>query len=91
MEKMPMKLKKIQIVLIIVIVATMVAGTVAFAKGKPQKPDDDYCKWSDLNCLDVWIPVICNDGVIYSNACYAMRACATGCVPYGDPIPVLPL
>lgn len=38
--------------------------------------------WRDINCLDVWDPVICSDGKIYSNACYAYRACATGCVPY---------
>jgi len=35
-------------------------------------------------CLDVWQPVICSDGQIYSNYCYAAQACATGCVPYGD-------
>lgn len=35
-------------------------------------------------CLDVWQPVICSDGRIYSNFCYAAKACATGCVPYGD-------
>jgi hypothetical protein len=38
----------------------------------------------DINCLDVWKPVKCSNGVIYSNSCYAYRACATGCVPYGD-------
>lgn len=33
-------------------------------------------------CPDVWNPVICSDGRIYSNMCYARRACATGCVYY---------
>jgi hypothetical protein len=32
-------------------------------------------------CLDVWNPVTCSNGVTYSNACYAARACATGCGP----------
>lgn len=32
-------------------------------------------------CLDVWDPVICSNGVVYSNSCYAARACATGCGP----------
>lgn len=36
-------------------------------------------------CLDVWRPVICSNGQVYSNDCYAARACATGCVPYGGP------
>lgn len=31
------------------------------------------------NCLAVWDPVQCANGVIYSNLCYAQRACATGC------------
>jgi len=34
------------------------------------------------SCLDVWDPVICADGRIYSNRCYARRACAKGCVAY---------
>lgn len=38
----------------------------------------------NIECLDVWDPVICDNGVVYSNDCYAYRACATGCVPYGD-------
>lgn len=37
-----------------------------------------------FECPDVWDPVICDGGVVYSNACYARRACATGCVPFGD-------
>ena len=38
----------------------------------------------DIGCLDVWDPVICSNGQVYSNSCYAYRACATGCVPYGS-------
>ncbi len=41
------------------------------------------CPIPKFDCLDVWDPVICDGGVIFSNACYAARACATGCVPYG--------
>lgn len=33
-------------------------------------------------CLDVYLPVICSNGFVYSNSCYAAKACATGCVPY---------
>jgi hypothetical protein len=35
-------------------------------------------------CPDVWNPVICSNGQIYSNGCYANLAHATGCVPWGD-------
>jgi hypothetical protein len=34
-------------------------------------------------CLDVWRPVICPNGQVYSNSCYASKACQTNCVPYG--------
>jgi hypothetical protein len=34
-------------------------------------------------CPDVYQPVICSNGHVYSNSCYASKACATGCVPYG--------
>jgi hypothetical protein len=34
-------------------------------------------------CLDVWRPVICSNGQVYSNDCYAARACQYGCVPWG--------
>ena len=39
------------------------------------------CPRPGVYCLDVWDPVTCDNGVTYSNACYAYRACATGCVP----------
>lgn len=32
-------------------------------------------------CLDVWDPVICPNGQVYSNDCYAAKACQTGCTP----------
>jgi hypothetical protein len=34
-------------------------------------------------CLDVWRPVLCPNGQVYSNSCYASKACQTNCVPYG--------
>jgi len=35
-------------------------------------------------CPDLYAPVICNNGKVYPNQCYADRAKAKGCVPYGD-------
>lgn len=37
-------------------------------------------------CPDVWDPVICSNGQVYSNYCYASKAKAKGCVPFGDDI-----
>ena len=42
----------------------------------------------DILCTDIYDPVICDNGQIYGNGCYAFRDCATGCVPYGDGGPV---
>ena len=66
--------------------ASDLKGFVAWAKGKP-KPSK--CPNSKIFCLDVWDPVVCDDGVTYSNQCYADRACATGCESAGGgPVPL---
>ncbi|MGH7244254.1 MAG: hypothetical protein ACREJD_12645 [Phycisphaerales bacterium] len=36
-------------------------------------------------CPDVYAPVICSNGYVYGNGCYAFLAGATNCVPYTDP------
>lgn len=37
-------------------------------------------------CPAVYAPVICDNGRIYSNSCWASVAGATGCVPLWPPI-----
>jgi hypothetical protein len=66
--------------------ATLVAAVVGVvgvgvqsALAKPPSSDPG------CNCLDVWMPVMCSDGNIYSNYCYASCAGASGCVPADDP------
>ncbi len=39
-----------------------------------------------IYCLDVWRPVICPNGQVYSNDCYALRAGQVGCVPWGGDV-----
>lgn len=39
-----------------------------------------------INCPDVWDPVICSNGQVYSNFCYASVAGATGCVRLGGEV-----
>lgn len=34
-------------------------------------------------CPDVYAPVLCPNGKVYPNSCYAERAGQTNCVPYG--------
>lgn len=59
---------------VIAIVATATSALAA-------KPIGGGC--GTFNCLDVWNPVICPNGQVYSNDCYAARACQKNCVPYG--------
>lgn len=59
----------------------VVLGVIGFAAKTEAAPPRGPC--GPRNCLDVWNPVICSNGVVYSNACYASRACATGCTPWG--------
>lgn len=46
------------------------------------------CPRPCVACTDVYDPVICSNGQVYSNSCYAYVACASGCVPYGNGGPV---
>jgi len=63
------------------VVGAMVIVLLASVDAQAKKPT---CPRTGINCLDVWDPVICDDGQVYSNSCYAYVACATGCEPYGD-------
>lgn len=67
-------------VLLAALVGSLVVGTYAYAK---RPIPGSGCPRYGIYCLDVWDPVICSNGVVYSNSCYAYVACATGCVPYG--------
>jgi len=35
-------------------------------------------------CPDIYAPVICDNGKVYPNQCWADRNHAKNCVPYGD-------
>ena len=60
----------------LVTVALAALAAAAFASGPPV-------------CPEVYAPVICSNGHIYPNLCYAQKAHAKNCVPYIDPIPPL--
>ena len=74
MKKMTLKLA---------LAAALVAGALAIPA--PSQAAFVGCNPNVL-CPDVYKPVICSNGHVYSNSCYASRACATGCVPYGETI-----
>ncbi len=63
-------------------------GVIATAGISLADPHAGGCPRNIL-CLDVWDPVVCDNGHTYSNSCYAYRACATGCVRIGPgPVPL---
>jgi hypothetical protein len=67
--------------------AIALAGTLAYAGKKPPPPPPPPgggCP-KDIQCLDVYLPVTCADGITYSNQCYADRACAPGPCTGGGP------
>jgi hypothetical protein len=46
-------------------------------------PVTEAARCGDLQgCEAIYAPVICSNGVIYDNRCYADADCATGCQPY---------
>jgi hypothetical protein len=58
-------------------VAVCVVGIHATSHEASAKPGPKVCP-------EVYAPVICSNGRVYVNQCYADKARATGCVPYGD-------
>ena len=79
MKKIASRVGLLAVALVICGVAGI--GAQALAAGGGGSASGGPC--GPRNCLDVWNPVICSNGNVYSNSCYAARACATGCVPYG--------
>lgn len=60
----------------------VIAGAVVNATFAVARPPGGGCN-KGTYCLDVYRPVICSNGQVYSNDCYAAKACAKGCVPWG--------
>lgn len=55
--------------------AVATTATSALAAREPRDPPA---------CPDVYAPVLCADGNVYPNGCYASIAGQTSCVPYDD-------
>lgn len=68
-----------------VLAAAFAVGVTAVAATALARPPAGGGCGRGIVCLDVWAPVLCPNGQIYSNSCYAYKACQTNCVPYGGP------
>ncbi|HEX4965488.1 MAG TPA: hypothetical protein VF173_32055 [Thermoanaerobaculia bacterium] len=73
-------MKKTTLIPKLVLAAALVAGAMALPSQAISSGSG--CPHHGF-CPDIYQPVICSNGVVYSNSCFASLACATGCVPYG--------
>lgn len=75
-------MKKISLVSKLCLATILAAGALSLGA----RPADAVaqCPRQGILCADVYNPVICSNGQVYGNGCYAYVACATGCVPYGE-------
>jgi hypothetical protein len=62
---------------------SLLAGILSVAV--PSQAAPGCKKDKDSGCIQVYDPVICDHGKIYSNSCFAALDCATNCVPYTPP------
>jgi hypothetical protein len=72
--------KKISLVSKLALATVLAAGALSTASAVQVQAQ---CPREGIGCTDIYNPVICSNGQVYSNGCYAYIACATGCVPYG--------
>jgi hypothetical protein len=76
--------KLLRVAFVLALMGSGVLGAAAWAKRPPSGGGGGTGCPRDIQCLDVWQPVICADNQVYSNSCYAYRACAPGpCVSWG--------
>lgn len=54
------------------------ASVLSTAEAKPRFPDFPHCP-------DVYAPVLCPNGAVYNNSCWASVYGQTNCVPFNSP------
>ena len=79
-------MKKLSLVPKLAVAAALVVGALALpASSRASFGGGGGCPHQGF-CTENYDPVICSNGRVYSNACFASLDCATGCVPYGNTI-----
>jgi hypothetical protein len=70
-------MNRIKLVSKIALAAVLTVGAFGSTiEAKPKCP-------TGILCPTYYDPVICDNGQVYSNSCFASAACAKNCVPYG--------
>ncbi len=64
----------------VVLVIFVVAVLAVILPGEPAQA----AKGDEARCPLIYAPVICDNGRVYTNQCFADRAHAKNCVPLGD-------
>jgi hypothetical protein len=65
--------------------ATTPVATPASSGGTEAAPATKCVPDPNPICYQIYQPVICSNGKVYTNQCYANADCAKGCVPYNNP------
>ncbi len=68
--------------------ATALVVTALSASAPADAQQVQLCNRFDILCPDVYSPVICSNGQVYGNSCYAYVNCAEDCVPHGGGVEV---
>jgi hypothetical protein len=72
--------------LAIALTGVLGAGSLAFAATAPAAAPAARCVPNpNPICYQIYKPVICSNGKVYTNQCYADADCAKSCVPYTPP------
>ena len=64
------------------VASTLLVGVVALGANELVSNSNDQVALGP--CPQIWAPVICDNGRVYPNQCYADRNHATGCVPWDE-------
>jgi hypothetical protein len=68
--------------------AALAVGALSVPAPADAQQQVQLCNRFDVLCPDVYSPVICSNGQVYGNSCYAYVNCAENCVPHGGSVEV---
>lgn len=66
------------VALVMSVLGVGTASIVSTAEAKPRFPDFPHCP-------DVYAPVLCPNGAVYTNSCWASVDGQSNCTPFNDP------
>lgn len=77
-------MKNVKLISKALMATALCTGALMVGNSEAQPPQ---CPRLGVICTQEYRPVICNDGVVYPNSCYAYIECAKGCKEYNEVAP----